>query len=272
HANEQMSLDVNRNSWEADYHNTKPFFIHDYGCHCGDMDATDDGVLHSMLFHSDTELAFACVYNTGYGWGNQQSTKSSSALQQKLFWAYMFDVTNNSGSSMNWQLGKAMAHSRDTMAPTISWGGSWREIIQCCLLFGDPAQRLKDMTKPPETPERPKGPTEGIVGVEYMFFTSTTDPEGEQVSYLWDWDDNTSSDWLGPFDSGVTVSTFHSWAEAGEYEIRVKAKDTHSAKSDWSDSLTIRIVDLPVLEIGDISGSLFKISAVIKNNGSIDAT
>ncbi|GAF72615.1 unnamed protein product, partial [marine sediment metagenome] len=38
HANSQMSLDVGSTSWEADYHNTKPFFLHDYGCHCGDMD------------------------------------------------------------------------------------------------------------------------------------------------------------------------------------------------------------------------------------------
>ena len=84
-----------------------PFFLHDYGCHCGDMDGADDGVLHSMLFHDDTELAFATVYNTCYGYGNFDTTNSSSALQQKSFWDYLFDVANNSGSTLNWQLGKA---------------------------------------------------------------------------------------------------------------------------------------------------------------------
>lgn len=148
HANEYMSLDVSSSNWESLYHNTKPFFIHDYGCHCGDMDAADDGVLHSMLFHSDTELAFACVYNTGYGWGSYSDTNSSSALQQKLFWDYLFDLNNNSISTSNWQLGKAMAFSKDAMAPTINWTyagapGSWRCTIQSCLLFGDPAQKLK---------------------------------------------------------------------------------------------------------------------------------
>ena len=148
HADEDMSLDVISSTWESDYHNTKPFFIHDYGCHCGDMDAADDGVLHSMLFHSDTELAFGCVYNTGYGWGAWDDTNASSAVQQKLFWDYFFDTTNNSGSTANWQLGKAMAYSKDTMAPTIDWTyvsapGSWRGIIQGCLLFGDPAQKLR---------------------------------------------------------------------------------------------------------------------------------
>jgi parallel beta-helix repeat protein len=150
HADATMSLDVYSSSWENDYHNTKPFFIHDYGCHDGDFDAADDGVLDSMLFHSNITLAFACVYNTCYGWGNGYCTNSSSSFQQKAFWDYFFDVENNSGDLSNWQLGKAQAWSKDIMAPTINWDysyGSWRAIIQGCLLFGDPAQRIK----PPQT-------------------------------------------------------------------------------------------------------------------------
>ena len=146
HANPDMSMDVYASSWESDYHNTMPFFLHDYGCHCGDMDDSDDGVLHSMLLHDDTELAFACIYNTGYGWGNLDSTNSSSAMQQKSFWDYLFDVSNNSGSTNNWELGKAQEWARDMMAPTINWDagyGTWRGIIESCLLFGDPAQKLK---------------------------------------------------------------------------------------------------------------------------------
>jgi len=153
HANEDMSLDVGMSTWEGQYHNTEPFFIHDFGCHCGDMDAADDGVLHSMLFHSDTELAFACVYNTCYGWGSFDDTNSSSALQMKSWWDYFFDTLNNSGSTHNWQMGKAMAWSKDTMAPTIDWTytgapGSWRGVIEGCLLFGDPAQKIKPPVQP----------------------------------------------------------------------------------------------------------------------------
>jgi VCBS repeat-containing protein len=143
HANPYYSLDVHSSTWEAEYHNTMPFFLTDYGCHCGDMDAADDGVLHSMLFHDDEELAFAVVYNTGYGWGNFYCTNSSSALMQKSFWDYLFDVTNNSLGTSNWQMGKAQEWARDLLANTINWGGSWRETIQCCLLFGDPAQCIK---------------------------------------------------------------------------------------------------------------------------------
>jgi hypothetical protein len=124
---------------------------------------------------------------------------------------------------------------------------------------------------PPEKPGRPSGPTEGVLGVEYTFSTSTTDPEGEQVSYNWSWGDGTSSEWLGPYDSGATVYASHAWSEAGTYNIKVKAKDLHGVESEWSDLKTIQIVDTAILEIGNISGSLFKVSVVIKNNGSSDA-
>ena len=128
------------------------------------------------------------------------------------------------------------------------------------------------ITFPPETPERPDGPSEGIIGVGYTFSTSTTDPEGDQVFYLWDWGDGTSSDWLGPYDPGVTMFASHAWSETGTYNIKVKAKDTHGKKSNWSDPKTIYIVDTAILEIGNISGGLFKVSAVIRNTGGVAAT
>jgi len=101
---------------------------------------------------------------------------------------------------------------------------------------------------PPEKPQRPSGPTEGVVGVEYTFCTSTTDPEGENVYYLWDWGDNTPIDWLGPFNSGATACASHIWTEADEYEITVKARDPHEKESEW------------------------KVSTVIRNTGGVDAT
>jgi len=125
---------------------------------------------------------------------------------------------------------------------------------------------------PPEKPQRPDGPTEGFIGIEYTFSTSTTDPEGEQVFYLWDWDDGTPGEWTGPYDSGVTVYASHIWTETGEYDITVKAKDPNGEESEWSDSKTIYIVDTAILEIGNITGSLFSVSAVIRNIGGADAT
>jgi hypothetical protein len=248
HANSQMSLDVGSTSWENNYHNTKPFFLHDYGCHCGDMDASNDGVLHSMLFHSDTELAFGVVYNTCYGWGNFDSTNSSSAFQAKEFWAYFLDMENKSEDFSNWQLGKGHAFSKDRMAPTINWDysyGTWRAIIQGCLLFGDPAQQIKTPhpSEAPYTPDTPDGPDEWIQEVECTFSAVTTDPEGEHISYLFNWGDGNYSGWLGPYPSGQTMTESYAWSDLGDYEVRVRARDIWSVCSDWSDPHTISIVE-----------------------------
>jgi len=253
HANADMSLDVSSSSWESQYTNTKPFFLHDYGCHCGDFDASDDGVLHSMLFHSDTELAFGVIYNTCYGWGNRYCTNSSSAFQAKEFWSYFLDMENKSEDFGNWQLGKAQAYSKDRMAPTIAvpgyeWDasyGTWRAIIQGCLLFGDPAQTIKTPhpSASPEQPTQPEGKTKPLWFKEYSYTSSTTDPENEDIYYLFDWDDGNSSGWLGPYTSGETVTASHIWTELGIYEVKVKAKDIWGASSSWSEPLIVTVTD-----------------------------
>jgi len=259
HANEHMSMGVSDTAWESQYHNTKPFFVTDYGCHCGDFDATNDGVIESMLFHSNTELAFGCIYNTASGWGQYYCTNSSSAVQQKSFWDYFFDTENNSGGYNNWQIGVGQAWSKDTMAPTINWDPSyqtWRSTIGCCLLFGDPAQTIKtpNPSAPPEKPSTPVGKTTVVWFKDILYTSSTTEPDGEQIYYLFDWNDGNSSGWLGPYDSGQIVTAHHSWTELGIYEVRVKAKDIWGAGSPWSDPLVVTVTDNNPPELPTIDG------------------
>ncbi len=259
HADSYKSLDVESSSWESNYHNTKPFFLHDYGCHCGDMDASDDGVLHSMLFHSDTELAFGVVYNTVFGWGNFQTTNSSSAFQAKSFWDYFLDL-ENSGYPTNWELGKAHAWSKDIMAPTLDWDpqyGTWRGIIQGCLLFADPAQKLKNPhpNLPPEKPPAPAGPTEWAQFGEATFTCVANDPEDDSLWFMLDWGDGTLSDWIGPFGSGQSGKVHYIWTEVGTYKVKVRARDKHYGQSDWSEPATLVIVENQGPNIPIITGS-----------------
>jgi hypothetical protein len=248
HANNQMSLDVDASTWANSYHNTRPFFIHDYGCHCGDFNDGDDGVLETMLFHSDTELAFGCVYNTGYGWGQFESTNSSSAFQAKEFWSYFLDMENSSQSFGNWQFGVGHAYSKDQMAPMINWDysyGTWRGIIECCLLFADPAQMLKTPhpSQSPSQPTKPVGPTLGIWHQEYTYTSTSSDPENDNIYFLFDWGDGSNSGWIGPYNSGDTGVGHHTWDVLGTYAVRVKARDVWGAGSKWSDSLMVTITD-----------------------------
>jgi agmatine/peptidylarginine deiminase len=92
---------------------------------------------------------------------------------------------------------------------------------------------------PPEKPQKPTGKTQGKTGTTYLYSTQTTDPDGDQVSYIWDWGDGNFSEWIGPFNSGETATAQKSWATKGTYSIRVKARDVHGAESNWSDPLAV---------------------------------
>jgi hypothetical protein len=94
---------------------------------------------------------------------------------------------------------------------------------------------------PPNTPDTPAGETNGNVGKKYTYSTSTIEPYENQVYYLWDWGDGTTSKWLGPYDSGATCEASHIWVKKNTYSIKVKAKNIHDTESDWSDSLPITI-------------------------------
>jgi hypothetical protein len=95
------------------------------------------------------------------------------------------------------------------------------------------------LNHPPDKPTKPSGPTSGKAGEEFTYRSSTSDPDGDQVWYMWDCGDGKNSGWLGPYNSGVTINTTRNWTVKGSYSIKVKAKDTLGAESPWSDSLPI---------------------------------
>ena len=96
-----------------------------------------------------------------------------------------------------------------------------------------------ETNSPPEKPQRPSGKASGKIGMTYLYSTETSDADGDQVYYLWDWGDGNFSEWLGPFASGTTTTVQHSWTAKGTYSIRVKAKDVQGDESNWSDLLSV---------------------------------
>jgi hypothetical protein len=95
---------------------------------------------------------------------------------------------------------------------------------------------------PPETPTVPQGPSEWIQNVDATFSSTTTEPEGEDVYYMFDWGDGNLSDWVGPYASGETGEASHTWVELGDYEIKAIAKDVNGVKSNWSETTILSIV------------------------------
>ncbi len=91
---------------------------------------------------------------------------------------------------------------------------------------------------PPETPTI-TGTQSGKVGEEYIYTVTTTDPDGDRVYYMFDWDDGTEKEWIGWHMSGEEFTKSHTWNSKGTYNVRVKSKDINEAESEWSDPLSV---------------------------------
>jgi len=106
-------------------------------------------------------------------------------------------------------------------------------------------QQLFYLNRPPLQPAKPIGEEDPNLNTDYEYETSSTDVEGEEISYKFNWGDGTESNWLGPFSSGQTVTYSHSWSERGPFTITVKAKDTNGGESVWSEGLDIMVENQP---------------------------
>jgi outer membrane protein assembly factor BamB len=123
---------------------------------------------------------------------------------------------------------------------------------------------FKDPNGPPDVPRQPVGPTAAGHGIVLNFSTVTTDHDGDQVYYMWNWSDGNNSDWLGPFDSNESITVNHTWGTNGTYPLRVKAKDTLGNQSNWSQPLVISIarqINLSNIQIGYVYIKIFSFNS-----------
>ncbi len=116
----------------------------------------------------------------------------------------------------------------------------------------------------PAKPKKPSGVRRIKVDKYYKYTSTATDPDNDQIYILFDWDDGTSSGWLGPFESGEKVKAIHKWTENGTYMIRSKAKDINGTNSEWSDPVKINVPRSRNL-INSLDFRIFKIFPLLFN-------
>lgn len=126
----------------------------------------------------------------------------------------------------------------DPMVPFIKQNWSSPKPASTSVNYGGHAPDLIP-NEPPNTPEKPSGRTQGKPGMTYLYTTRSTDPEGQQLWYEWDWGDGNVSAWIGPFSSGDTTTVTHTWTRQGTYLVRVKCHDTFNEESNWSEPLSV---------------------------------
>ena len=172
------------------------------------------------------------AYGSG-GWDNP-SDGSSQSLDY-YFTTQVTSLSYTQGEAHQWALRYMYTHGLWYMVKyeMFEWGALW----------GNPDLGMATVITnyPPVTPAQPSGIVEGLPGVEYQFSCSTTDPDGDNLYYMFDWGDDTDDGWLGPFASGETCTGSHIWNSSSQYQIRVKARDTQDNESDWSGPLSVDI-------------------------------
>ncbi len=205
------------------------------------------------------------------GW-NDPMDGSSQSLD------YFFTTCCTSG---NYTQGQAHQWSLRQMYVNNLWtAGTYMEMFEWGSLFGNPDLTMGPVTTSdaPTTPSTPNGPTHGTINREYSFSSVSTDPNNDQIYYLFNWDDGTTSGWLGPYTSGVTIFGSHAWSSIGQFNVTVKAKDTNGATSGWSAPQTITIVlndapDIPTIK-GPATGApgkpyLFRMQTTDANGDNV---
>jgi len=85
-----------------------------------------------------------------------------------------------------------------------------------------------------EAPEKPNisGQNKGKPNTEYEYTFVATDADGDNLTYLIDWGDDSPVELLGPSASGEEVVGSHTWTEKGTYIITAIAKDIYGVEGN----------------------------------------
>ena len=116
----------------------------------------------------------------------------------------------------------------------------------------------------PNTPAIPTGPTSGWIQTSYGFDTSGTDPDGDLLTYRFNWGDGNISAWGGAY------SRTHAFFSAGSYCIKAQSQDTQGAFSAWSECLNV-IIDIQkhtIIASAGLNGSISPNGSVMVNSSA----
>lgn len=214
---------------------------------CSNSDTDNLNIGQAMLkqggvgFLGSTKVAYGMpAWNDPYD-GSSQSLDC-------FFTTHVTSGEYTQGEAHQWSLREMYVNSL--------WYYPRYEMFEWGALWGIPSLTMGPVTtsNPPSTPTEPSGPSRGVREVEYIFSSSSSDPDGDKIFYMFSWGDGTSSPWLGPYTSGLMISGSHKWSALGEYMVKVKAKDINGATSDWSQPHEISIVLNDAPDTPTISG------------------
>ena len=233
------------------------------GCLVGKFNADPDCFAWSFMLNSDGGAIAVTAATEGlYSADGSYTIKSTGGLIEiSMFKSFKELGAITFGEMWAWALENYITTRNMKLKNTYKYDYVTVEEWQP---FGDPTLQIAPQSGAPNTPAAPNGPNKGTPGKEYTYYASTTDPEEDDISYMFSWGDGTYSGWIGPVESGEQASAKKTWNSQGNYEVRVLAKDIHGKVSAWSDPLSVtmprnRAVTSPFLKFLQSYSNLFPI-------------
>jgi hypothetical protein len=114
------------------------------------------------------------------------------------------------------------------------------------------------------------GPTTGMVGTSYTFGFTATDPDGDQIAYEVDWNNDGVVDSRVPssglVNSNTRLTNPYTWGAAGTYTFQARTVDSGTLRSGWAAYGVTVIIALP----GDVTG--LTVSPQSCDSGQINVT
>jgi len=209
--------------------NKKFWFMYSMACNVGGFDK-QNSLAENLINRGNG--AFAVLMNSGPGF------PSESSKLDRMF----FDAVFNKSYM---RLGNATYESKDIVSNDILGSISPLQRMRQCVyelnLLGDPTVAIRlpgENNTPPIKPDAPDVSSH-LLSL-YTFSISTTDPESDNVSYIWRVDGVNVSNWTKYYKSGeIAKKTL--LIESGNHSIQVKARDIFWAESEWSNTTPVTV-------------------------------
>ncbi len=182
------------------------------------------------------------LYST---YGKACTARTAGLIEISMFKSYAEEHASTFGEMWAWALQLYIEKRNMKLRRTYRYDYATVEEWQP---FGDPTLAIGPESQPPEKPNPPHGQTNGYPNIEYIYYASTTDPDEDQISYLFDWGDGSFSDWSPLVDSGTEVSASHTWTTEATFNVKVQARDKRGDLSEWSDPLKVIIPRTKIAE------------------------